>query len=54
VLPFGSVAWRVNIMCVLFASAAGALLFAAVALLSGSLSGGVVAVALFSFSRLTW
>ena len=54
-IPWGSVAWRANLLSVTFASLAGTLVFLATgAMTQGSLGGGSVAVALFSFSRLTW
>uniref|UniRef100_A0AAA9T3H5 Transmembrane protein 260 n=1 Tax=Bos taurus TaxID=9913 RepID=A0AAA9T3H5_BOVIN len=52
--PFGSVAYRVNLLCGLFGAAAAALLFFTVFRLSGSYAGGILAAGVFSFSRLTW
>ncbi|XP_064367953.1 protein O-mannosyl-transferase TMEM260 isoform X4 [Dromaius novaehollandiae] len=53
-LPFGSVAYRVNLLCGLLGAAAAALLFYTVSRLSGSYAGGILAAGVFSFSRLTW
>eukprot|EP00040_Diaphanoeca_grandis_P019148 m.100896 g.100896 ORF g.100896 m.100896 type:complete len:653 (+) comp27284_c0_seq1:96-2054(+) len=53
-VPFGTVAWRINILSAIFASFAGLLLHCSTVALTGSLSAGVVSVALFSFSRLQW
>ncbi|XP_049626200.1 transmembrane protein 260 [Suncus etruscus] len=52
--PFGSVAFRVNLLCGLFGAVAASLLFSTVFRLSGSLAGGILAAGVFSFSRLTW
>ncbi|KAF4017520.1 hypothetical protein G4228_008594, partial [Cervus hanglu yarkandensis] len=52
--PFGSVAYRVNLLCGLFGAVAAALLFITVFRLSGSYAGGILAAGVFSFSRLTW
>ncbi|XP_005660048.1 transmembrane protein 260 isoform X3 [Sus scrofa] len=52
--PFGSVAYRVNLLCGLFGAVAAALLFFTVFRLSGSYAGGILAAGVFSFSRLTW
>ncbi|GAB5572883.1 transmembrane protein 260 isoform X3 [Prionailurus iriomotensis] len=52
--PFGSVAYRVNLLCGLFGAVAAALLFFTVFRLSGSHAGGILAAGVFSFSRLTW
>ncbi|XP_063295510.1 protein O-mannosyl-transferase TMEM260 [Pelobates fuscus] len=53
-LPFGSVAYRVNFLCGLFGAIASSLLFYATFRLSGSYSSGILASGIFSFSRLTW
>ncbi|XP_033622824.1 transmembrane protein 260 isoform X2 [Fukomys damarensis] len=53
-LPFGTVAYRVNLLCGLFGAVAAALLFFTVFRLSGSRAGGILAAGVFSFSRLTW
>ncbi|KAM6171743.1 protein O-mannosyl-transferase TMEM260 [Erethizon dorsatum] len=53
-LPFGTVAYRVNLLCGLFGAVAAALLFLTVFRLSGSRAGGILAAGVFSFSRLTW
>ncbi|XP_057586483.1 transmembrane protein 260 isoform X4 [Hippopotamus amphibius kiboko] len=52
--PFGSVAYRVNLLCGFFGAVAAALLFFTVFRLSGSCAGGILAAGVFSFSRLTW
>ncbi|XP_061038580.1 protein O-mannosyl-transferase TMEM260 isoform X3 [Eubalaena glacialis] len=52
--PFGSVAYRVNLLCGFFGAVAAALLFFTVFRLSGSYAGGILAAGVFSFSRLTW
>ncbi|XP_036995469.2 transmembrane protein 260 isoform X4 [Artibeus jamaicensis] len=52
--PFGSVAYRVNLLCGLFGAAAASFLFFTVFRLSGSHAGGILAAGVFSFSRLTW
>lgn len=52
--PFGSVAYRVNLLCGLFGAVAASLLFYTVFRLSGSHAGGILAAGVFSFSRLTW
>ncbi|XP_027426247.1 transmembrane protein 260 isoform X3 [Zalophus californianus] len=52
--PFGSVAYRVNLLCGLFGAVAASLLFFTVFRLSGSHAGGILAAGVFSFSRLTW
>ncbi|KAM5241646.1 protein O-mannosyl-transferase TMEM260 isoform 3-T3 [Hipposideros larvatus] len=52
--PFGSVAYRVNLLCGLFGAGAASLLFFTVFRLSGSHAGGILAAGVFSFSRLTW
>ncbi|XP_058018977.1 transmembrane protein 260 isoform X3 [Ahaetulla prasina] len=52
--PFGSAAYRVNLLCALLGAAAASLLFYTVVRLSGSQAAGVFAVGMFSFSRLTW
>ncbi|XP_069909700.1 protein O-mannosyl-transferase TMEM260 isoform X4 [Oryctolagus cuniculus] len=52
--PFGSVAYRVNLLCGLFGAVAASLLFDTVFRLSGSRAGGILAAGVFSFSRLTW
>ncbi|KAM9068405.1 protein O-mannosyl-transferase TMEM260 isoform 2-T2 [Sarcophilus harrisii] len=54
VFPFGSIAYRVNLLCGLFGAAAASLLFFTVFRLSGSYAGGILAAGVFSFSRLTW
>uniref|UniRef100_A0A670XZG4 Transmembrane protein 260 n=1 Tax=Pseudonaja textilis TaxID=8673 RepID=A0A670XZG4_PSETE len=52
--PFGSAAYRVNLLCALLGAAAASLLFYTVVRLSGSQAAGIFAVGMFSFSRLTW
>ncbi|XP_042697266.2 protein O-mannosyl-transferase TMEM260 isoform X6 [Chrysemys picta bellii] len=52
--PFGSIAYRVNLLCGLLGAAAASLLYYTVFRLSGSYAGGVLAAGVFSFSRLTW
>ncbi|XP_072617743.1 protein O-mannosyl-transferase TMEM260 isoform X1 [Vulpes vulpes] len=52
--PFGSVAYRVNLLCGFFGAVAASLLFFTVFRLSGSYAGGILAAGVFSFSRLTW
>ncbi|NXX82128.1 TM260 protein, partial [Urocolius indicus] len=53
-LPLGSPAYRVNLLCGLLGAAAASLLFYTVFRLSGSYAGGILAAGVFSFSRLTW
>ncbi|XP_057289051.1 transmembrane protein 260 isoform X2 [Pezoporus wallicus] len=53
-LPVGSSAFRVNLLCSLLGAAAASLLFYTVFRLSGSYAGGILAAGVFSFSRLTW
>ncbi|NXH17599.1 TM260 protein, partial [Bucco capensis] len=53
-LPMGSPAYRVNLLCGLLGAAASSLLFYTVFRLSGSCAGGILAAGVFSFSRLTW
>ncbi|KAM9381289.1 protein O-mannosyl-transferase TMEM260 [Phaethornis superciliosus] len=53
-LPVGSPASRVNLLCALVGAAAASLLFYTVFRLSGSYAGGILAAGVFSFSRLTW
>ncbi|XP_018417899.1 PREDICTED: transmembrane protein 260 [Nanorana parkeri] len=53
-VPVGSLAYRVNLLCGLFGAAAAALLFSATFRLSGSYAAGILAAGLYSFSRLTW
>uniref|UniRef100_A0A8C5KE17 Transmembrane protein 260 n=1 Tax=Jaculus jaculus TaxID=51337 RepID=A0A8C5KE17_JACJA len=53
-LPFGSIAYRVNLLCGLFGAIAASFLFFTVFRLSGSYAGGILAAGVFSFSRLTW
>uniref|UniRef100_A0A8C0B5Z8 Transmembrane protein 260 n=1 Tax=Buteo japonicus TaxID=224669 RepID=A0A8C0B5Z8_9AVES len=53
-LPVGSPAYRVNLLCGLLGAAAASLLFYTVFRLSGSYAGGILAAGVFSFSRLTW
>ncbi|MEE6494149.1 hypothetical protein FKM82_017032 [Ascaphus truei] len=53
-VPFGSVAYRVNLLSGLFGAAAASLLFYTTSRLSGSYAAGILASGLFSFSRLTW
>lgn len=53
-LPVGSVAYRVNLLCGLFGAVAASFLFSTVFRLSGSYAGGILAAGVFSFSRLTW
>ncbi|XP_045679183.1 transmembrane protein 260 isoform X4 [Phyllostomus hastatus] len=52
--PFGSVAYRVNLLCGLLGAVAASFLFFTVFRLSGSYAGGILAAGVFSFSRLTW
>ncbi|KAM3920156.1 protein O-mannosyl-transferase TMEM260 [Leptodactylus fuscus] len=53
-LPIGSIAYRVNLLCSFFGAAAASLLFSTTVRLSGSYSAGILAAGLYSFSRLTW
>uniref|UniRef100_A0A8C6IZU3 Uncharacterized protein n=1 Tax=Melopsittacus undulatus TaxID=13146 RepID=A0A8C6IZU3_MELUD len=53
-LPVGSSAFQVNLLCSLLGAAAASLLFYTVFRLSGSYAGGILAAGVFSFSRLTW
>uniref|UniRef100_A0A6J0UBY9 Protein O-mannosyl-transferase TMEM260 isoform X1 n=1 Tax=Pogona vitticeps TaxID=103695 RepID=A0A6J0UBY9_9SAUR len=53
-VPFGSVAHRVHLLCAFLGAAAASLLFYTVVRLSGTHAAGVFAVGMFSFSRLTW
>lgn len=53
-VPWGSVAWRANLLSALCASAAGTLLYAITVRLGGMHSSGVAVLGLFSFTRLTW
>ncbi|XP_060126995.1 protein O-mannosyl-transferase TMEM260 isoform X2 [Zootoca vivipara] len=53
-LPFGSVAFRVNLLCAVLGAAAAPFFFYTVARLSGKRAAGIFAVGMFSFSRLTW
>uniref|UniRef100_A0A452IX30 Uncharacterized protein n=1 Tax=Gopherus agassizii TaxID=38772 RepID=A0A452IX30_9SAUR len=52
--PFGSIAYRVNLLCGLLGAATASLLYYTVFRLSGSYAGGILAAGVFSFSRLTW
>nr|XP_033807984.1 transmembrane protein 260 isoform X2 [Geotrypetes seraphini] len=52
--PYGSIAYRVNLLSGLCGAAAASLLFYTTCKLSGSYSGGIFAGGMFSFSRLTW
>ncbi|XP_075782397.1 protein O-mannosyl-transferase TMEM260 isoform X1 [Pelodiscus sinensis] len=52
--PFGSIAYRVNLLCGLLGAAAASLFYYTVFRLSGSCAGGILAAGVFSFSRLTW
>ncbi|KAM9147855.1 protein O-mannosyl-transferase TMEM260 isoform 2-T2 [Pangshura tecta] len=52
--PFGSIAYRVNLLCGLLGATAASLLYYTVFRLSGSYAGGILAAGVFSFSRLTW
>ncbi|XP_053331401.1 transmembrane protein 260 [Spea bombifrons] len=53
-VPWGSIAYRVNLLCGLFGAIASSLLFHTTSRLSGSYAAGILASGLFSFSRLTW
>ncbi|XP_054056500.1 transmembrane protein 260 isoform X1 [Rissa tridactyla] len=53
-LPLGSPAFRVNLLCGFLGAAAASCLFYTVFRLSGSYAGGILAAGVFSFSRLTW
>ncbi|XP_069589052.1 protein O-mannosyl-transferase TMEM260 isoform X1 [Ranitomeya imitator] len=53
-LPIGSIAYRVNLLCCLFGAVAASLLFITTVRLSGSRTAGILAAGLYSFSRLTW
>ncbi|NXN50431.1 TM260 protein, partial [Rynchops niger] len=53
-LPVGSPAFRVNLLCSFLGAAAASCLFYTVFRLSGSYAGGILAAGVFSFSRLTW
>ncbi|XP_015262912.1 PREDICTED: transmembrane protein 260 [Gekko japonicus] len=52
--PFGSIAYRVNLLCALLGAAAASLLFDTVSRLSGTQAAGIFAAGMFSFARLTW
>ncbi|OCT68540.1 transmembrane protein 260 isoform X1 [Xenopus laevis] len=54
ILPIGSAAYRVNLLCSLFGAASASLLFYTTSRLTGSYAAGILASGLFSFSRLTW
>uniref|UniRef100_A0A6I8SSY6 Transmembrane protein 260 n=1 Tax=Xenopus tropicalis TaxID=8364 RepID=A0A6I8SSY6_XENTR len=54
ILPIGSAAYRVNLLCGVFGAAAASLLFYTTSRLTGSYAAGILASGLFSFSRLTW
>jgi hypothetical protein len=54
IVPIGSIAYRANLLSAICAAGAGTLLYSTTVLLSGCVSSGVLAVALFSFSRLQW
>ncbi|XP_075049680.1 protein O-mannosyl-transferase TMEM260 [Mixophyes fleayi] len=54
VLPVGSTAYRVNLLCGLFGAVSSSLLFTTTSRLSGSYAAGILAAGLYSFSRLTW
>ncbi|NXU55499.1 TM260 protein, partial [Turnix velox] len=53
-LPVGSPAYRVNLLCGFLGAAAASCLFYTVFRLSGSHAGGILAAGVFAFSRLTW
>ncbi|HXD95661.1 MAG TPA: DUF2723 domain-containing protein [Candidatus Acidoferrum sp.] len=53
-LPFGSVAWRVNLLSALCDAGAAALLFRAVLLLTGDRAAGLLAAGAFAFGPLVW
>ncbi|XP_069494171.1 protein O-mannosyl-transferase TMEM260 [Ambystoma mexicanum] len=53
-IPIGSIAYRVNLLCGLFGATAAALLFYTTFRLSGSSAAGILAAGVFAFSRLTW
>lgn len=53
-VPFGSVAWRVNLFSAVAGAAAAGVLAATVRLASGSAVAGVVAAGLFAFSPVVW
>ena len=53
-LPFGSLAWRVNLLSALLDAAAAAVLAATVVTIAGSTAAGVVAGLLFAFSPVVW
>ncbi|XP_060117819.1 protein O-mannosyl-transferase TMEM260 [Heteronotia binoei] len=52
--PFGSVAYRVNLLCAVLGAAAASLLFDTVSRLSGVQAAGIFAAGMFAFARLTW
>ena len=53
-VPVGTAAWRVNLLSAVCDAGAAALLFRAVALLTGDLAGGVLAAGTFAFAPLIW
>ncbi|XP_040268704.1 transmembrane protein 260 isoform X1 [Bufo bufo] len=53
-LPIGSIAYRVNLLCSFCGAVAASLLFRTTVRLSGSYTAGILAAGLYSFSRLTW
>jgi hypothetical protein len=53
-LPFGTLAWRLNLMSAVCDAAAAALLFLATCLYTRSRGGGLAAAALFAFSPGVW
>ncbi|XP_071079220.1 protein O-mannosyl-transferase TMEM260-like [Haliotis cracherodii] len=52
--PFGNPAWRINLLTALTSAVVAGVLFVVVERLTCWSSAGVLAVAVFSFSRLTW
>ncbi|XP_044128013.1 LOW QUALITY PROTEIN: transmembrane protein 260 [Bufo gargarizans] len=53
-VPIGSIAYRVNLLCSFCGAVAASLLFSTTVRLSGSYAAGILAAGLYSFSRLTW
>lgn len=53
-IPYGSVAWRVNFLSAVSGAAAAVFLFLAVTRLSRNVWGGLVAAGLFAFAPIVW
>ncbi|XP_041352364.1 transmembrane protein 260-like [Gigantopelta aegis] len=54
IVPFGNIAWRVNLLSAMFGSVSAATIYQTSAKLTGSVAAGILASGLFAFSRLTW